>query len=79
MTLEGKGIPTGQFTYLGSNMQANGDIQKEIRSQIGRAAAAFTSLNKTWLLKIYILKAKSQQLLDQTMNLQLECYFHPNK
>lgn len=60
-------------------MQANGDIQKEIRSQIGRAAAAFTSLNKIWLLKIYFLKAKSQQLLDQTMNLQLECYFHLNK
>lgn len=35
-------------------MQANGDIQKEIRSQIGRAAAAFTSLNKIRLLKIYI-------------------------
>lgn len=40
-------------------MQANGDIPKEIRSQIARAAAAFTSLNKIWLLKIYILKAKS--------------------
>ena len=59
ITLEGKGIPIGRFAYLGSNVQANGNIQKEIRSQIGRAAAAFTSLNKIWLLKIYILKAKS--------------------
>lgn len=59
ITLEGKGIPIGQFTYLGSNVQASGDIQKEIRSQIGRAAAALTSLNKIQLLKIYILKAKS--------------------
>lgn len=40
-------------------MQASGDIQKEIRSQIGRAAAALTSLNEIQLLKIYILKAKS--------------------
>lgn len=59
IALEGKGIPIGQFTYLGSNMQASGDVQKEIRSQIGRAAAALTSLNKIQLLKIYILKAKS--------------------
>lgn len=34
-------------------------MQKEIRSQIGRAAAAFTSLNKIRLLKISILEAKS--------------------
>lgn len=68
ITLEGKGIPTGQFTYLGSRMQVNGDIQKEIRSQIGRAAAAFTSLNKINLLKIYNSKA-DQHLIDQIMNL----------
>lgn len=44
--LQGKGIQEmSQFTYLGSNVQTNGEVQKEM-SQIGKAIAAFTNLNK---------------------------------
>lgn len=47
-----------QSPYLGSNMQASGDIQNEIMSQIGKAAAAFICLKKIQSLKIYNLKNK---------------------
>lgn len=47
-----------QAEYLGSNMQASGDIWKEIMSQIGKAATAFICLNKIQSLKIYNLKNK---------------------
>lgn len=45
-----------QSQYLGSNMQASGDIQNEIMSQIGKAAAAFIYFKKIQSLKIYNLK-----------------------
>lgn len=47
-----------QSQYLGSNMQASGDIQNEIMSQIGKAAAAFICFKKSQSLKIYNLKNK---------------------
>lgn len=47
-----------QSQHLGSNMQASGDIQNEIMSQIGNAAAAFICLKKIQSLKIYNLKNK---------------------
>lgn len=47
-----------QSQYLGNNMQASGDIQNEIMSQIGKAAAALICLKKIQSLKIYNLKNK---------------------
>lgn len=46
------------FTFFGSNMQASGDIQKEINSQILKAAAAFNSLKKIYSLKNSNLRSK---------------------
>lgn len=47
-----------QPQYLGRNVQATGDNQNEIMSQIGKAAAAFICLKKIQSLKIYNLKNK---------------------
>lgn len=46
------------FTFFGSNMQASGDIQKEINSQIVKAAAAFISLKKIYSQKDSNLQTK---------------------
>lgn len=46
------------FIFFGSNMQVSGDIQKEINSQIVKAAAAFISLKKIYSLKNSNLRSK---------------------
>ncbi|XP_075254771.1 uncharacterized protein LOC142346147 [Convolutriloba macropyga] len=39
------------FTYLGSSMQLNGDIAREVKSRIGPAAQSYKSLDKFWYIK----------------------------
>lgn len=41
------------MNFLGSNIQAQGDIKKEILSQTGKTAAALTMFNKAWRLIVY--------------------------
>lgn len=46
-----------QCTYLGSYLQANEDVKKEI-SQVDKQAVTLPRLSKIWSLKIYMLKTK---------------------
>ena len=46
------------FTYLGSSINAQGDMTKEINCRIGKASAAFNQLNKIWSSKKFSLKTK---------------------
>ena len=53
LTLEGSGIQEmNSFVYPGSCTGATGDVQKEMVSHVGKAAAAFTGLTEIWSLKI---------------------------
>ena len=53
LTLEGSGIQEmNPFVYPGSCIGATGDVQKEMVSRVGKAAAAFTGLTEIWSLKI---------------------------
>lgn len=47
-----------QPEYLGSTVQASGDISKEIMSQIGKAATTFICFNKSQSLKVFTFKNK---------------------
>ena len=46
------------FTYLGSSINNQGEMTKEINCRIGKASAAFNQLNKIWLSKKFSLKTK---------------------
>lgn len=53
LTLEGSGIQgMNPCAYSGSCIGATGDVQKEMVSRVGKAAAAFTGLTEIWSLKI---------------------------
>lgn len=53
LTLEGTGIPEmNPFVYPGSCITTTGDVQEEMVSHIGKAAAAFIGLAEIWSLKI---------------------------
>ena len=47
------------FTYLGSSINNQREMTKEIQNcRIGKASAAFDQLNKIWLSKKFLLKTK---------------------
>jgi len=46
------------FTYLGSSINNNGEIDKELDCRIGKASAAFNQLGKIWRCKKLSLKLK---------------------
>ena len=58
------------FTYLGSSINNQGEMTKEINCRIGKASAAFNQLNKIWLSKNGLTK-------DQTPILQHKYAVHP--
>ena len=39
------------FTYLGSSIQLNGDIARELKSCISRAAQSYKNLDQLWCMK----------------------------
>ena len=47
-----------QFTYLGSCIDHNGELKKEIQTRIAKAATAFRALEKIWTSKILSTKTK---------------------
>ena len=46
------------FTYLGSSINNQGEMTKEISCRLGKASAAFNQLNKIWSSKKFTLKTK---------------------
>lgn len=53
LTLEGSGIQEmNPLAYPSSCIEATRDVQKEMVSSVGKAAAAFTGLTEIWPLQI---------------------------
>ena len=46
------------FTYLGSSINSNGAMDKELDCRVGKPAAAFNQLGKIWRSKKFSLKTK---------------------
>ena len=49
-----------QFTYLGSTLTDENNVDKEVNIRIGRATATFKSLNKIWSSTVYSLTTKTR-------------------
>ena len=70
MTISGDGFPLviGQqqveevtrFTYLGSNMSADGDAEVDVNSRLGKAGAIFQKMSPIWSSKTISTKLKLQ-------------------
>ncbi|KAI8499222.1 hypothetical protein Bbelb_229860 [Branchiostoma belcheri] len=57
--IDGKEVEIVQnFTYLGSSINSNGDMDKELDCRVGKASAAFNQLGKLWRNKKLSLKTK---------------------
>ncbi|KAI8494398.1 hypothetical protein Bbelb_276240 [Branchiostoma belcheri] len=57
--IDGKEVKTVQnFTYLGSSINSNGDMDNELDCRVGKASAAFNQLGKLWRNKKLSLKTK---------------------
>ncbi|KAI8487026.1 hypothetical protein Bbelb_352860 [Branchiostoma belcheri] len=57
--IDGKEVETVQnFTYLGSSINSNGDMDKELDCRVGKASAAFNQLGKLWRNKKLSIKTK---------------------
>ncbi|KAI8508065.1 hypothetical protein Bbelb_143050 [Branchiostoma belcheri] len=57
--IDGKEVEIVQnFTYLGSSINSNGDMDKELDCRVGKASAAFNQLGKLWRNKKLSIKTK---------------------
>lgn len=59
------------FTYLGSNIATDGDIEIELRTRIGKANHAFSLLHKTWKSKSIKLPTKMKIFKSNVLSILL--------
>jgi endonuclease/exonuclease/phosphatase family metal-dependent hydrolase len=60
-----------QFVYLGSTIKNNGSTETEIKTRIGKAAAAFNTLHKVWKNANISLKTKIRLLNSNVLTVLL--------